>query len=69
MRSKQYPWEHVVRVNKDYCVAGMNAIAESRHAAGNATPFRFIYLSGKGISHDMARPWIMGDYLLMRVSP
>jgi hypothetical protein len=68
MRSKQYHWDEVVRTNKDYCVAGMNTIADARRATGNTTPFRFIYVSGRGISRDMTKkPWILGDYQLMRV--
>ncbi|KAF2679277.1 nucleoside-diphosphate-sugar epimeras-like protein [Lentithecium fluviatile CBS 122367] len=67
MRSKQHPWNEVVRINKDYCVAGMNAIADARRAAGTKTPFRFMYMSGRGVSYDMKKkPWILGDYILMR---
>jgi hypothetical protein len=69
MRSKQHPWNDVVRITRDYCVAGMDVIAEARHAAGNTTPFRFMYVSGRGISHEMTKkPWVLGDYALMRVS-
>jgi hypothetical protein len=57
MRSKQHPWNDVVRITRDYCVAG------------NTTPFRFMYVSGRGISHEMTKkPWVLGDYALMRVS-
>jgi hypothetical protein len=69
MRSKQHPWDDVVRINKEYCAAGMEAIASARRAAGKTTPFRFMYMSGRGITPDMKKPWILGDYQLLRVSP
>jgi hypothetical protein len=68
MRSKQHPWDEVVRITKGYCMAGMQAIADARRAAGKTNEFRFVYVSANGISPDMKRPLMLGDYMLMRVS-
>ncbi|KAF1950563.1 putative nucleoside-diphosphate-sugar epimerase [Byssothecium circinans] len=67
LRSRQYPWDEVVRVTKGYCIAGMEAIAEARSAAGRTGEFRFVYVSANGLSRDMTeKSLILGDYQLMR---
>ncbi|KAF2634119.1 hypothetical protein P280DRAFT_554811 [Massarina eburnea CBS 473.64] len=67
LRSKQHPWEEVIRICKGYCTAGMKAILDARRAAGKTGEFRFVYVSGHGISRDMTqKPWILVDYQLMR---
>lgn len=56
----------VKRVCQDCTLAGFKAIYE----AGPARPFRFLYFSGDGVPTDpnAAKPKILGDYMMMRVS-
>lgn len=58
------PFEQVEKICLDYTVNGLKTMA----AIGNK-PFRFIYTSGAKANRDESvRPWIMGDYGVLRVS-
>lgn len=52
----------------DYTVKGVETIAQlPRSSAGK--PLRFIYTSGAKAQRDQSqKPWILGDYCLLRVS-
>lgn len=56
------------RICLDYTVKGLEII--SRLPRGSvAKPLRFIYTSGAKAERDQNnKPWILGDYSLMRVS-
>lgn len=55
------------KVCLDYTVKGIEAMAQlPRDSAGK--PLRFIYTSGAKAQRDQSqKPWILGDYTLMRV--
>ena len=64
-RSGGFDFAEVKRVCQDCTLAGFKAIYE----AGPARPFRFLYFSAEGTPQDPSkRPFIMGDYQVMRVS-
>lgn len=66
---KTMPWEETRKICYDYTIAGLETIAQlPRNAAG--TPLRFLYTSGaKTVRDPSQKPWILGDYSLMRVCP
>lgn len=64
-KSRAMPFEQVEKICLDYTANGLRTMA----AIGNK-PFRFIYTSGAKANRDQTvRPWIMGDYGVLRVSP
>jgi hypothetical protein len=65
LKSRNHPWDEVVRVCQEYTLSGLKAIVEARGSRGS--PFRFLYVSGDGTPRDGKKPSYMGDYLLMRV--
>jgi hypothetical protein len=51
----------------DYTVAGIETITKLPRA-NSAKPFRFLYISGAKTERDQTKkPWVLGDYCLMRV--
>lgn len=66
-KSRFQQWDEVQRVNRDYTLAGLQAIAEARRSRNSS--FRFLYMSGLTVPRDMSKkPMVHGDYLLLRVS-
>ncbi|KAL7901089.1 hypothetical protein HDV64DRAFT_275901 [Trichoderma sp. TUCIM 5745] len=65
-RSKIMTPDEVRRVCLDYTVTGIETL--SKLPRGNeAKPLRFVYVGGYGTERDKTKkPWIMGDFLLMR---
>ncbi|KAJ7749828.1 putative nucleoside-diphosphate-sugar epimerase [Mycena maculata] len=62
-KSASMPFDEVKRVCQDCTMAGLGAI----HAAGPATPFRFLYVSGIAAERDQAKtPSFRPEYSLMR---
>ncbi|UNI16968.1 hypothetical protein JDV02_003349 [Purpureocillium takamizusanense] len=63
---KTMPFEQATKISRDYALACAETMAGlPRGAAG--TPLRFIYMSGSGAVRDPAKkPWILGDYCVMR---
>lgn len=62
------PWEDVRKICLDYTVSDIEAIAQLPRGFASK-PLRFIYTSGAKSQRDQSRkPWILGDYALMRVS-
>ncbi|OBT94457.1 hypothetical protein VE01_07236 [Pseudogymnoascus verrucosus] len=63
---KTMPFEDVRKICLDYTLKGMETMAQlPRDSASN--PLRFIYTSGHGAQRDQSqKPWIQGDYTLMR---
>jgi hypothetical protein len=65
-KSLAHKWDEVVRVNQEYPLVGLKAIAEARGSRSSA--IRFMYMSGEAAPRDLSKkPAIMGDYVLMRV--
>ncbi|KUL86756.1 hypothetical protein ZTR_04781 [Talaromyces verruculosus] len=61
-KSRAMPFEQVEKICLDYTVNGLKTMT----AIGNK-PFRFIYTSGAKVIRDQSvRPWIMGDYGVLR---
>ncbi|KAK5988629.1 hypothetical protein PT974_10115 [Cladobotryum mycophilum] len=62
---KNTPWEDVVRICKDYTLAGLETIAQLPR--DGAKPLRFIYISGSNAERDQTKkPFVLADYVLMR---
>lgn len=62
------PWEEVRRVCLDYTVTGLETISQLPRDSASK-PLRFIYTSGANSQPDQSKkPWVLGDYSLMRVS-
>jgi hypothetical protein len=62
------PWEEVRKICRDYTLTGFDTIAQLPRGS-EGKPLRFIYVSGANSVRDPSKkPWIMGDYTLMRVS-
>ncbi|KAI1780885.1 hypothetical protein F4818DRAFT_397138 [Hypoxylon cercidicola] len=60
------PWEEVCRICRDYTVVGFETITRLPRP-GASKPFRFVYISGAKTVQDPAqKPWLLGDYSLMR---
>ncbi|ATZ48344.1 hypothetical protein BCIN_03g05690 [Botrytis cinerea B05.10] len=50
----------------EYTVSGLETMTQLSREKG-ASPFRFLYVSGHKSERDQSKkPWVMGDYLLMR---
>ncbi|KAM5349901.1 hypothetical protein ACJ41O_006406 [Fusarium nematophilum] len=65
-KSKAMPWEEVRKVCLEYTKTGLDTIAKLPRE-GVAQPLRFIYISGANAERDATRkPWVLGDYCLMR---
>jgi hypothetical protein len=61
------PFEEVQKICLDYTVTGFETMSKLRRLPGQK-PLRFIYASGSNTVRDEnKRPWILGDYSLMRV--
>jgi hypothetical protein len=62
------PFEDVRKICLDYTLKGMETMAQLPRGSASK-PLRFIYTSGFGAQRDQSqKPWINGDYTLMRVS-
>ncbi|KFY40151.1 hypothetical protein V494_03624 [Pseudogymnoascus sp. VKM F-4513 (FW-928)] len=60
------PWEDVRKICFDYTVKGIETIAQLPRDSGSK-PLRFIYTSGAKAQRDQSqKPWILGNYSLMR---
>lgn len=60
-------FELVKKICVDYVMEGFNTLKQLPRA-NDDKPFRFIYASGAKAERDQTkRPWILGDYTLMRV--
>jgi hypothetical protein len=69
-KSRSFPWEQTVRVCRDYAIRGIETISQLAHESQRDKPFRFVYISGSNAERDpKKKPWILGDYCLMRVQP
>ncbi|KAH6649263.1 hypothetical protein F5144DRAFT_2248 [Chaetomium tenue] len=63
---KTTPWEHTVKVCRDFAIRGVETMAQLPRSGGK-NPFRFIYVSGNNAERDQTkRPMILGDYCLLR---
>ncbi|KAH6672891.1 putative nucleoside-diphosphate-sugar epimerase [Halenospora varia] len=61
-KARAMPFEQATRVCLDFTETGIETISP---IASN--PFRFIYISGSNAERDPTKkPWILGDYCLMR---
>lgn len=61
------PFEEVQKICLDYTVTGFQTMSKLQRLQGQK-PLRFIYASGSNSERDQNnRPWILGDYSLMRV--
>lgn len=55
------------KVCVEYTVSGLETMTQLSREKG-ASPFRFLYVSGHKSERDQSKkPWVMGDYLLVRV--
>ncbi|KAK9241494.1 hypothetical protein V1506DRAFT_517969 [Lipomyces tetrasporus] len=64
---KTMPWEEVRKICYDYTVKGLETIAQLPQDSSAGKPLRFIYTSGaKGERDPSKKPWVLGDYCLMR---
>ncbi|EHK99297.1 putative protein FMP52, mitochondrial [Glarea lozoyensis 74030] len=63
---KSMTLEEVNKICYDYTVTGIETMSQ---LASKEKPFRFIYISGENGERDQTKkPFIMGDYALIRVS-
>ncbi|OKL59731.1 hypothetical protein UA08_05038 [Talaromyces atroroseus] len=61
-KSKEMPFERARKICSDFTIAGLKIMTPISNK-----PFRFIYTSGAKTEQDPAKkPWILGDYCLMR---
>lgn len=65
--SGKMPWDEVRKICLDYTIAGLEVL--SKAPRNDATkPLQFVYVSGANAERDQSRkPWVLGDYCLMRV--
>lgn len=64
---KQYTWEQVRMICYEYALYAADTFAKLPRE-GKPEPLRFIYVSGSNAERDPAKkPWILGDYCLLRV--
>jgi hypothetical protein len=62
------PWDEVRKICRDYTLTGFDTISQLPRSS-EGKPLRFIYVSGANSVRDASKkPWIMGDYTLMRVN-
>ncbi|EHK16716.1 uncharacterized protein TRIVIDRAFT_41189 [Trichoderma virens Gv29-8] len=64
--SGKMPWDEVRKICLDYTIAGLEEL--SKAPRDNAKkPLQFVYVSGANAERDQSKkPWILGDYCLMR---
>ncbi|KAL7909542.1 hypothetical protein GGI35DRAFT_386624 [Trichoderma velutinum] len=64
--SSKMPWDEVRKICVDYTIAGLEAL--SKAPRDNTTkPLQFVYVSGANTERDQSKkPWVLGDYCLMR---
>jgi hypothetical protein len=61
------PYEQVQKICLDYTLTGIQTISKLPRAS-SSKPLRFIYTSGENSQRDQTKkPWVLGDYSLMRV--
>ncbi|KAJ4317797.1 hypothetical protein N0V84_007159 [Fusarium piperis] len=66
VKSKTFPQDEVRKICHDYPLAGADVFS-SLARKEKADPFRFVYVSGSNTERDPAKkPWILGDYCVMR---
>lgn len=67
-KTRAMPWDEVRKICLEYTIAGLETL--SKLPRGNeAKPLQFLYVSGSNTERDHTKkPWVMGDYCLMRVS-
>ncbi|KAL2129638.1 hypothetical protein VTI74DRAFT_7495 [Chaetomium olivicolor] len=64
---KSMPWEHVVKICRDYPVRGLETISQLAGSAEGKKPLRFIYVSGALAERDQTKkPMMLGEYCLLR---
>lgn len=64
---KTMSFEQASKICRDYAIAGIETIANLPRN-GVRKPLRFIYISGSNAVRPPAqKPWILGDYSVMRV--
>lgn len=62
MKSERFAW--IIPL----LIAGLETLSKLPRA-NEAKPLQFLYVSGANVERDQTKkPWVMGDYLLMRVS-
>ena len=58
--------EDVRKICYDYTVTGLETLSSLKR--GGQKPLRFVYVSGAKAERDQSKkPWILGDYTIMRV--
>ena len=68
-RLSKFEFAEVKRVCQTCAVAGLKAICEANPTSLNPSPTKFIYMSAEGTPQDLTKkPFLMGDYQIMRVS-
>lgn len=56
------------KISLEFAVTGLKTISRLPRDSAKQ-PFRFMYISGSNAERDQnKKPWILGDYSLMRVS-
>jgi len=64
---KSMTWEEARKICFDYTVTGLETISQLPRNNATGRPLRFIYTSGaKTVRDPSQKPWILGDYSLMR---
>ncbi|KAJ4179016.1 hypothetical protein NW755_012754 [Fusarium falciforme] len=65
-KSKTFPQDEVRKICHDYPLAAADTFSNLPRK-DKTEPFRFVYVSGSNAERDPAKkPWIMGDYCVMR---
>lgn len=68
-RAKLVPAEEARRICLDYTLTGLDTMFWLSSRGTASRPFRFLYVSGAKSERDPSKkPWILGNYILMRVS-
>ena len=63
---KSMPLEEVRKICYDYTVTGLETVSSLKR--DSQKPFRFVYVSGAKAERDQTqKPWILGDYTILRV--
>lgn len=64
LRSTAYNFSDVERICQEWTMAGLEAM----YSADTVKPFRFLYMSGRGVERDQSKPRsFLSQYSLMRV--
>jgi hypothetical protein len=62
------PREQVVKISRDYAVKCLETLSQLPRGGDGRTPLRYFYISGHLSQPDQTKkPWVMGDYRLIRV--